>query len=230
MRPEFIIERQGKQFVLFAGLLNEAHERGLKGIETELLDYRLPKSKKVDEESFAVVKATVTMEDGRTFQGIGDATGASVGGMIYVHLLRMAETRAKARALRDAINVGMTSLEELGGEDEPQSPPNARSGGRGSSTPNGMSNGRQNGAQRRQGRSQPPAEAAAQRGAARDAPAASPDKARKSQVDLLRTLAEELRGENGVKRLEERIGKPLTELTKQEANEWIDRLAPQEDS
>jgi hypothetical protein len=52
-------------------------------------------------------------------------------------------------------------------------------------------------------------------------------KARKSQVDLLRTLAVEWRGENGVERLETRLGKPLTELTRTEADEWIDRLTPE---
>jgi hypothetical protein len=52
-------------------------------------------------------------------------------------------------------------------------------------------------------------------------------KARKSQVDLLKTLAVEWRGENGVERLENRIGKPLADLTRTEADEWIDRLTPE---
>ncbi len=52
-------------------------------------------------------------------------------------------------------------------------------------------------------------------------------KARKSQVDLLKTLAVEWRGENGVERLENRVGKPLTDMTRAEADEWIDRLTPE---
>ena len=37
MREEFFIERHGKRYVLFQGLLDEAHSLGLKGIDTDLI-------------------------------------------------------------------------------------------------------------------------------------------------------------------------------------------------
>src|ERR687893_2757232 len=118
MRDEFMITRQGKQYVLFAGLLDEAHNRGLRGIDTELVQVPTPENGNV-----AVVKATVEMEaseGSRTFSGIGDASPENVGRNIVPHIIRMAETRAKARALRDAVNVGATALEELSdGDDAP---------------------------------------------------------------------------------------------------------------
>ncbi len=53
-------------------------------------------------------------------------------------------------------------------------------------------------------------------------------KARKSQVDLIRTLAEELHGEEGVAQIEKRLGKSLTELSRAEADELIDEMTPEE--
>ena len=117
MRDEFFIERHGKKYVLFAGLLDEAHNRGLKGIDTQLL--QVPAE---DNGNVAICKATVELEDGRTFSGIGDASPENVGRAIAVHLIRMSETRAKARALRDSVNIGVTALEELGGEDTHNQP------------------------------------------------------------------------------------------------------------
>ncbi len=110
MKPEFSIVRQGKRFVLYAGLLDEAHNEGLHEIETNLLQIPTPENNEV-----AIVGARVTMEkDGelKTFSGIGDASKENVGKNIQAHLIRMAETRAKARALRDAVNISAQILED----------------------------------------------------------------------------------------------------------------------
>ncbi len=115
MKKEFIVERQGKAFVLYAGLLDLAHQNGLKSIRTELVQVPSEANYRV-----AICTATVVLEkEGveRTFTGIGDAAPNNVAPMMLTCLVRMAETRAKARALRDSVNVGVTAFEELGEED-----------------------------------------------------------------------------------------------------------------
>lgn len=192
MKDEFKIVRHGKLYVLYAGLLAEAHSSGLKQIATELL--QAPGAANGDT---AIVRARVAMEDGGLFCGIGDASPRNVGAAIAPHLMRMAETRAKARALRDALNIGTLAFEETGGTE----------------------------------RSSPETEV--------PAPVAAPIrddsgmggndrsfKAGKSQTDLLRTLAMEFRGQDGIERMERHLGKRLSELTGAEADEWIDRLSP----
>ena len=218
-----MITRQGKQYVLFAGLLDEAHSLGLKGIDTDLI--QIP-----DESNgnVAIVKATAEMDDERRFSGIGDASPDNVGRNIAPHLIRMAETRAKARALRDAVNVGATAMEELSDGDD--APPASSPRGR----PTPIRGGRQNQSQS-SAQSAPeepdvpdvPPNGQAEKPASSSSSSKRGGKARKSQVDLLKTLAVEWRGENGVERLETRLGKQLTELTRTEADEWIDRLTPE---
>ena len=70
-----------------------------------------------DNNWMVIIRACVTTERG-TFSGIGDATPKNVNGRIAPHIVRMAETRAVARALRLACNIGMCSVEELGGDVE----------------------------------------------------------------------------------------------------------------
>ena len=62
----------------------------------------------------AICRAVVESKDGEEFTEIGDANPKNVNKQIAEHVLRMAATRAKARALRDFTNIGMTCLEELG--------------------------------------------------------------------------------------------------------------------
>lgn len=219
MRDEFLISRHGKQYVLFAGLLDEAHTRGLKGIDTELLQ-----SPNDSNGNMAVIKATVEMEDGRIFSGIGDASPGNVGKAIAPHVIRMAETRAKARALRDAVNVGATALEELSDGDE---------------SPSGDGGGRNRPAPVREVRQEAkPRPRAVEESPASNGRDGDPEssgegstratkKAGKSQVNLLKTLLVESRGEEGVQKMENHLGKPLSDLTRQEADKWIDKLTPE---
>ena len=111
MKAEFVIQRQGKSFVLYAGLLDLATERGLTGIEVEALQITA---------TLAVFKATASFADGRRFSSHGDASPDNVGRTIAPHFIRMAETRSKARALRDALNIGAVALEELGPDADDQ--------------------------------------------------------------------------------------------------------------
>ena len=119
-RSDHLIELQGKAYCTYGGLLELAHERGLSGIVTELIQ-----APTAENGNTAIMRASVTVEAG-TFTGYGDADPKNVNRAIGRHLLRMAETRAKARALRDAVNVGVTAIEELGGgsagNDDPQPP------------------------------------------------------------------------------------------------------------
>lgn len=201
-----MITLQGKQYVLLAGLLDEAHRQGLRSIDTELL--QLPED---GNGQVAIAKARVEMEDGRTFAGIGDASPNNVSRQVAPHIIRMAETRAKARALRDAVNVGVTAFEELSNGDEGLLMQHAPL---------------EDTSKIEAERSEIEPTTHAQR--SKDTKRSS-QRAHKSQIDLLKTLAEELRGNNGVERLENRIGKPLSELTRAEAGEWINRLSPDEE-
>lgn len=109
----FIVNLRGKQFVTYEGLLDLAHQNKLKSIKTELI--QIPSKENNNQ---CIMKAIATTEDGKEFEGYGDADTSNVNSMISKHIIRMAETRAKARALRDLTNVGMTALEELGDDSE----------------------------------------------------------------------------------------------------------------
>jgi hypothetical protein len=117
VKREFIVERQGRSFVLYAGLLDLAHSQGLRAIRTRLV--QVPAD---DNALTAIVSAEVETDRG-TFSGIGDANPANVSRAMLSCTIRLAETRAKARALRDAVNVGVTAFEELGEQDDSPAAP-----------------------------------------------------------------------------------------------------------
>ncbi|MDE2127407.1 MAG: hypothetical protein KGJ62_12525 [Armatimonadetes bacterium] len=121
MNREMIIERQGKAYVLYGGLLDLAHAAGLTSIRTELIQTPCEGNQNV-----AICAATVVLTaDGaeRIYTGLGDAAPGNVAAAMKTCLIRMAETRAKARALRDAVNIGVAVFEEFGELELEQSQP-----------------------------------------------------------------------------------------------------------
>jgi hypothetical protein len=104
----WIIEIDGNQFVKYAGLLDYAHQIGIGSIEVEPL--QLPTK---DNGNFAICRASVVSKVGESFTDIGDANPTNCNAKVGKHLLRLASTRAIARALRSFTNVGLTALEEL---------------------------------------------------------------------------------------------------------------------
>lgn len=199
----------GSEHIRYPGLLDTAHKLRLVGIETELLQ------KPEDSETgTAIVRAKVTIiatdhstgeyltgTDGSyiyaNYYGIGDANENNVSRNIVPHLIRMAETRAKARALRDAINIGETAEEEKGGDpdaaSQTQEKQNKKNRGRRSSQ------------------------------SAEKSPSNS-DKITNVQLSTLEEQAEILYDEGGRLELEKRIKGELKDLTKKNAESLILRL------
>lgn len=81
-----------------------AHTQGLTSLKADFITVTA---------DLALAHAVATFQDGRAFEESGDATPANVAPRVKAHFARMALTRAKARALRDALNISMVSLEEL---------------------------------------------------------------------------------------------------------------------
>lgn len=109
---EHIINIDGKPYVRYGGLLEAAHKSGLRDLKVQLLQ-----SPTKDNGYTAVCEATAvikTRSREKTYVEIGDANTISIGNpALNPHLIRIAATRAKARALRDALRVSICSVEEL---------------------------------------------------------------------------------------------------------------------
>ena len=105
-----VISLQGRQYVTYKGLLWVAHRHGLESINVELVSYDA-------DARAAICRATVKGARG-IYSDIGDASPANTNKMIANATIRMSSTRAQARALRAYLGVGITSFEELPGDDK----------------------------------------------------------------------------------------------------------------
>jgi predicted nucleic acid-binding Zn finger protein len=109
----FITNIKGKDFVVYAGVLDLATQKGLLKLGVELLQF--PTKENGNE---AICRAVAESNTGEVFADIGDANPKNCTEKIVKHLIRMASTRAKGRALRDMCNIGIACLEELADFDD----------------------------------------------------------------------------------------------------------------
>ena len=108
LNKDFIKNIKGKDFVLYAGVLDLANQKGLLRLDVEIIQF--PTKENGNE---AICRAVAEGRSGEIFADVGDANPHNCAEMISKHIIRMASTRAKGRALRDMCNVGMACLEEL---------------------------------------------------------------------------------------------------------------------
>ncbi len=111
-KKEHIVNISGKDFMTYEGLLKLAHKKGK-------FDMTITESWVSEDMKMAWCKVRLTAGvDGsvtnlQTFDGFGSSTPDNTGTMTQSHPVEMAHTRAKGRALRDYLNIGMVMAEEL---------------------------------------------------------------------------------------------------------------------
>ncbi|MFC1513472.1 hypothetical protein ACFL5P_00510 [candidate division KSB1 bacterium] len=105
---KYVVIIDNKEFIRYPGILLMAHEQGLKSIVVELIQIPVKENN-----NLAICKATAVMNDDMTFVDVGDASPQNCSNRVAKHLIRMASTRASARALRNAVGLGICSVEEL---------------------------------------------------------------------------------------------------------------------
>ena len=101
---KWIVTIHGKEAIRYQGLLAMAHEQGLINFGARFTDVT---------DTLATAWAWAHFKDGRRFYEAADATPDNVQPGVKKAWMRMALTRAKARVLRDALNIGIVSTEEL---------------------------------------------------------------------------------------------------------------------
>ena len=114
-KNNWIINRQGKEFITYAGLLFIAHQTGLTSVESQPVYEDYENGRFCFSATVRGIKILNQKPVEVYFTDQGDASLNNTGKMIQPHVRRMASTRAIVRALRLYTGVGLASFEELGG-------------------------------------------------------------------------------------------------------------------
>ena len=101
-----IINIKGKDFMTYEGLLAKAYEK------KENFGMIITDSWVSQDMKMAWCKVRLTAKE-QVFDGFGSSTPDNTGQMTQSHPVEMSHTRAKGRALRDYLNIGIVMAEEL---------------------------------------------------------------------------------------------------------------------
>jgi hypothetical protein len=104
--PRFLTYLHGKPHIRYVGLLAMAHAKGLVSLKAHFISVT---------PELALAEAEATFADGTSYQECAYSTLDNVSYNIIYNYSMMSLTRAKARCLRDALNVAMAAVEELEG-------------------------------------------------------------------------------------------------------------------
>lgn len=109
LNSDELIETESGKFVKLNGLVRLAHEKGLRSTDSTFNGTFVNKH----DEQVVVMKFEVSFKDGTKFSAHGDACSSNTDEGYNQYLIPIAESRAKARALRDALNIRICSVEEV---------------------------------------------------------------------------------------------------------------------
>lgn len=224
-KSELIFKRAGKDVILYKGLLALAHDRWPEGfsLESEIAEFPSEAN-----DWTMTCKATLTIHneeggDDQVFKDIGDASIDNVGKMVANHWRRMASTRAKGRVLRDGLNIGAVSIEELG-EDDAQEPAREPTREPAQKTRAVTATGTRSSAKPRP---TPPEVEPEPEPEPDQVPGDMPELANERQIKAINALAKDLNSQDPQSVLdwiEEQAGYPVEMFSEQEAGSWIQRL------
>ena len=100
-----VISIHGTETITYEGMIDIAHQCGLKKIDSEVLMYPC-----AENGNTVITRSTVTLENGISCSAIGDASPTNVPAGCADSFIRVANTRATNRAIELACNVGNLSF------------------------------------------------------------------------------------------------------------------------